>query len=301
MQKNKMMRTASGVLIATLMTSGVLFGTYAKYTTSSTGKDAARVAKWGVTALVSGDLFGSDYASASGNEISAEYKGSVDSSLKATGDRITAPGTQNSTGVTISISGTPETSNKVTFTNDNSKNQDIWLKRGTYGTMVKAEGVTADNFGKNVYYVKGSKNNYIKADSFSSEASLTYYMVRDAVTLNADYYPLVWTVTSGNGSSGESKEFLNVKSMSDNLSTNLTANHASMNPIDKSYRITWKWKFDQSNDGADTILGNIIANDEKAVAVKTSDSSATYSLLTEKTDYNKEIAFNYSIKVEQTD
>lgn len=292
---------ASGLLVATLMTSGVLFGTYAKYTTSSTSKGTARVAKWGVTALVNGDLFGSDYAAASSNEISAEYKGSVDSNLKGTGDRVAAPGTQNSTGVTISVSGTPETANKVTFTNDNSKNQDIWLRKGMYGTMVRAQGVTADNFNKSTYYVKDSKGNYVRAESFSADAGVTYYTVKDAIFLSNDYYPLVWTVTAGTGGNGESNEFRSVKAMADNLSTNLNSNNSSLSVIDKSYRITWKWKYDQGNDGADTILGNIIANDEKAVAVKTNDSSATYNTLTDKTDYSKEIAFNYSIKVEQTD
>lgn len=47
MRKNKFMRAASGLLVAVLLTTCVISGTFAKYTTKSTGTDSARVAKWG--------------------------------------------------------------------------------------------------------------------------------------------------------------------------------------------------------------------------------------------------------------
>lgn len=47
MKKNKMMRLASCLLVAILLTTSVISGTFAKYTTSSTGTDSARVATWG--------------------------------------------------------------------------------------------------------------------------------------------------------------------------------------------------------------------------------------------------------------
>ena len=46
MKKNIMMRVASALLIAVLMSTCVISGTFAKYTTSATGDDSARVAKW---------------------------------------------------------------------------------------------------------------------------------------------------------------------------------------------------------------------------------------------------------------
>ena len=49
MRKNKMMRTAAVLSVATLLTASVLSGTFAKYTTSVDGTDTARVAKWGFT------------------------------------------------------------------------------------------------------------------------------------------------------------------------------------------------------------------------------------------------------------
>ena len=47
MKKNRMMRLASILLVLVLMTSSVVGGTFAKYTTSVEGYDTARVAKWG--------------------------------------------------------------------------------------------------------------------------------------------------------------------------------------------------------------------------------------------------------------
>ena len=57
MRKNKMMRTASGLLVATLLTTSVISGTFAKYTTEETGSDSARVAKFGVEITARGTMF----------------------------------------------------------------------------------------------------------------------------------------------------------------------------------------------------------------------------------------------------
>ncbi|MBE6566698.1 MAG: hypothetical protein E7659_06300 [Ruminococcaceae bacterium] len=48
MKKNVMMRVASALLVAVLMTTCAISGTFAKYTTSATATDSARVAKWDV-------------------------------------------------------------------------------------------------------------------------------------------------------------------------------------------------------------------------------------------------------------
>lgn len=47
MKKNKMMRVASALLVAVLLTTCAISGTFAKYTTSTGSEDTARVAKWG--------------------------------------------------------------------------------------------------------------------------------------------------------------------------------------------------------------------------------------------------------------
>ena len=51
MKKNKMMRIASVLLVAVLLSTCVISGTFAKYTTSITGNDTAKVAKFAVSAF----------------------------------------------------------------------------------------------------------------------------------------------------------------------------------------------------------------------------------------------------------
>ena len=63
MKKNTMMRIASVLMIAVLLTTCVISGTFAKYTTSTTGSDKARVAYWGwdQEAALTIDLFDTTY------------------------------------------------------------------------------------------------------------------------------------------------------------------------------------------------------------------------------------------------
>ena len=95
MKKNVMMRVASALLVAVLMTTCAISGTFAKYTTTQTGSDSAHVAKWGVTVEVTGtSAFLNNYES-----------GDVVSSV--TEEKVVAPGTDG-TLATAEISGTPE-------------------------------------------------------------------------------------------------------------------------------------------------------------------------------------------------
>ena len=49
MKKNKMMRIASVLLVAVLLSTCAISGTFAKYTSTARGSDSATVAKWDVT------------------------------------------------------------------------------------------------------------------------------------------------------------------------------------------------------------------------------------------------------------
>ena len=64
MKKNRMMRLASVLLVLVLMTSSVVGGTFAKYTTSNNASAEARVAYWGfeTPATIQFDLFAHDDA-----------------------------------------------------------------------------------------------------------------------------------------------------------------------------------------------------------------------------------------------
>lgn len=106
MKKNIMMRTASGLLIAVLLTTSIISGTLAKYTTSGSSTDTARVAKFGVTVTGTGDAFKTSYATHD-----TTYTGDV--TVSST-DRVVAPGTSGSLGG-FTISGTPEVAVRVTY------------------------------------------------------------------------------------------------------------------------------------------------------------------------------------------
>ncbi len=103
MKKNKMMRLASFLLIAVLVSTSAISGTYAKYVSSATADDTARVAKWGVTVTADGDgsLFANSY----------DETGSV--TVEAATD-VVAPGTGGSL-VDFTVAGDPEVDVKVTF------------------------------------------------------------------------------------------------------------------------------------------------------------------------------------------
>ncbi len=104
MKKNKMMRIASAVAMATLLSTCVISGTFAKYTTSGEATDTARVAKWGVKveAAASQELF------------VKEYTGTEDAvTVSATTD-VVAPGTNGEFSKFI-VEGTPEVKVSVTY------------------------------------------------------------------------------------------------------------------------------------------------------------------------------------------
>ena len=83
MKKNKMMRVASALLVAVLLTTCAISGTFAKYVSTATGEDAARVAYWG---------FGLDSSIEIGDLFKDVYQTTVDS---VDGDDVIAPGTKN--------------------------------------------------------------------------------------------------------------------------------------------------------------------------------------------------------------
>lgn len=130
MKKNKMMRLASVLLVVTLLTTSAISGTFAKYTTSNSGNDTARVAYWGFknNTMNITDLFSNVY----------------DSTVKSLTDVI-APGTAGSATFAFAYEGTEAPEVAYTFqvdTNgsmcaDTIKNNPniLWkLDSGTWGT-----------------------------------------------------------------------------------------------------------------------------------------------------------------------
>ena len=102
MRKNKMMRAASGLLVAVLLSTCAISGTFAKYTTSVSSGDSARVATWGFTQ--------------STIDLTNLFKDAYDQNVQGTADVI-APGTKNSATFKFSYNGQqtkPEVAYKFT-------------------------------------------------------------------------------------------------------------------------------------------------------------------------------------------
>ena len=120
MEKNKTMKMISITLLIVMIALILVSGTYAKYTSSATGSDSARVAKWafnvGGTDIASNtfkfDLF-KTIKDSDGNE--------ENDVVSANGDKVIAPGTSGS--FDISLENKSEVSAKygIKFTVTNTK------------------------------------------------------------------------------------------------------------------------------------------------------------------------------------
>lgn len=104
MKKNTMMRIASALMIAVLLTTCVISGTFAKYTTENGAGDTARVAKWGVVITTESDLFAETYATTDTTVEDDTITNSV--AVDSAGTNLVAPGTNGS--IDFSIAGAPE-------------------------------------------------------------------------------------------------------------------------------------------------------------------------------------------------
>lgn len=108
MKKNKMMRVASALLVAVLLTTCAISGTFAKYVTEATGTDTARVAKWGVQITANGTTFAKTY-----NTDDTAVVGTIAKSV-VSADKVLAPGTEG-TMVAMTMIGVPEVAVSVKY------------------------------------------------------------------------------------------------------------------------------------------------------------------------------------------
>ena len=109
MKKNIMMRLSAVLLVAVLLTTCVISGTWAKYTTTGAADETARVAAFGVDIVVSAK----DDKEYQATALSVEEKANTITSVSNT--KVLAPGS----GVKFSsftITGTPEVAVALTYT-----------------------------------------------------------------------------------------------------------------------------------------------------------------------------------------
>lgn len=127
MKKNAMMRLASVLLIAVLISTSAISGTYAKYVTTASGSDTARVAKWGVVVKADSNGMFTDKYETTDTTFTGQY--SVQSDPDS-GDDVLAPGTSGKFA-DISITGKPEVAVAVAIEADVSVNES-WKVLGEF-------------------------------------------------------------------------------------------------------------------------------------------------------------------------
>ena len=105
MKKNNMLRIASVLLVAVLLSTCAISGAFAKYTADADETESARVAKWGITVdAAAADGFKTEYAK---DDVNAEMTNTVVGTLGTdeTFDGFVAPGTKGTFGkITITDS-----------------------------------------------------------------------------------------------------------------------------------------------------------------------------------------------------
>ncbi len=203
MRKNKMMRVASALMVAVLLTTCAISSTFAKYVTTDEFTDQARVAKWGVELQIVGNLYGDTYGASDKLVVNNDATISVQAAdaVLAEGSDVVAPGTLNAEGMTISLKGTPEVDGTIDVDITTSN---IYLRKGTYGVMVPVIGIDATNYDEyyNTYNANGSEELFTSTDGLTFAVAGTaflqgvlYYTIEDKYTLNDDnYYPVVYTL-----------------------------------------------------------------------------------------------------------
>ncbi len=246
MKKNNMMRLASVLLVLVLLTTCAISGTFAKYVTSASVADDARVAKWGVAVTATGSLYETEYENdgvvekdLAGNDIAMTV-------VSSGTDDVVAPGTAKTDGLTFTITGTPEVAVNVSFNISNVK--DVILPVGEYND-----------------YTTGNDT----ADTFE-------------VTGTA-YEPIVYTLKKGDaevasGGMDDIETYLNSIEGNYEANTNLETTFGT-------YTLSWAWAFgDPANNQADTFLGQVAAGTQELPEGASITTGATIEIVVAQVD-----------------
>lgn len=129
MKKNKLMRLASVLLVAVLLTTSVISGTFAKYVSTSNGSDSARVAKWDIKLedAAIANTFTFDLFNTVKDSDGTNPEGDI-----ATNDgTIIAPGTSGSFEINLKNDSEVNAKYAIAYTVTNANNIPVEYKIGT--------------------------------------------------------------------------------------------------------------------------------------------------------------------------
>ena len=227
---NKKMSILGVLLMAVVVTSYSVSGTYAKYVSSVSVADEARVAKWQIglseDSMKNMDLFQNSYNYGSNGVV-----------VKALDDaRLVAPGTKGQ--YTFALTGIIETNYTidVAIVDENTGNTVVLTEQELDPTATTNELV----HNPIKFYLDSDSN--VDIDTVTADKIMTFDELKVALTN-------LYKDVDGN---------------------KIVYGPGEVNKTDTTYTIYWKWDFhtDDATDELDTKLGNLIAADETSKTVK---------------------------------
>ena len=292
MKKNKTLRAAGILFLATMLTTCMTAGTFAKYTTSDSAKDSARVAKFGVTVTADGSLFGEEYASKEGGDKPINFSGDANTGtvqVSTKGENVVAPGTKNDTGLGFTVAGTPEVDVEINTTVDIDKVKTVYLRKGSYAVMSKLNNVTEENFDADSLYIQKKVENPDTDNPDTNNTIISdaeYYKAVNKLSFNDyDYNPIQYRYEdeTGDGQTYDDLKNLCDAINRDNPGITCDGKYKANTDLKTCTRtLTWYWLIsnpespyspkDPLKDAKDTILGDIAAG---SIVVKTTDAIIT--------------------------
>lgn len=299
MKKIKTMRIASVLLIAVLLTTSIISGTFAKYVTTGSSNDSARVAVFGVKVQGTGALFAKNYWTVGNGNGPAEgeeapgfpnwFTVESSSEINAGNDNLVAPGTHSAgTGLNFTITGKPEVDVKITLAIDASS-KDIFL--GAWNDL--PDMTTSDD----------------ETDTFN--CTETYYPIKYTLTgsiITASFAAsLNDTAKYGNVTEGKAVGTLaQIRDVLDYINDNgggiyVDANTDLSTVGLSDITLSWEWAFENDVldvDKKDTLLGDLIY--EKKIGYFTV-APAMPAGYTEGDYYNLETSVKLTVTVTQVD
>lgn len=226
MKKNKMMRIASVLLIAVLMTTCAISGTFAKYVTSAEGTDSARVAKWGVEIEATGVMFNDSYKDEATTYSANETGDAITVQADTEGTKILAPGTEGSLAA-LSVTGTPEVDVEV-----------------TYDATLTLTG----------WNVTGDWDN----DPDTADTTVEYCPIE--ITVGDETFKIGENnIADIAGLKSAVEAAIEGKTATYNTNTDLSA-------VNDDVVVSWAWDYEGNDDVKDTALGNVAADASSANA-----------------------------------
>lgn len=329
--KSKKLKIVAGIMVLTMLTTCMMSGTLAKYTTGDSASDSARIAKWGVQVEANGYLFGNSYGSDNQVVAAQTFNTLAVSETARARDNWVAPGTKNDNGFSFSITGEPEVSGEIKSV---IKTQNIFLREGHYGVLIPLEEseITSENYNE---YLASGKLYVLRAGGYNLainpfEEDVSYYFMQNELELSTDYYPVVYSlngVTAANGIGSDSlqeiaesitnqignPEFTDaVNGVSTYEGTGSfspsTISSANQGIILANQVITWKWSYENGDSEEEKIMYNtadtfleMLNNSTTEIVVKYDNEYREYNTLEKYTDYNLETQFDINLTVTQTD